>query len=164
MDWSKIHYNAFGSQKAVDECVCEAEQLAEQCDNEQTAIDLLKKIEYLRSVEQVYFVPAIVMSWEEMALSYISSNYAVFECVHYPQIQEIYNKGFEAFSALEEHVKNKMLPEDALFGMIHGFNMDIQAFNKFCKQYGKDIFPPYICKDTTLFKHYQDWKGVKYGD
>lgn len=158
MDWSKVHYNAFGSQEAVDDCVLKSEQLAEKCDNEETAIKLLKRIEYLRSVEQVYFVPAIVISWEEMALSYINSDEAIFECVHYPQMQDIYNKGFEAFSSLESHVINKKLPEKALFSMIRGFNLDVHTFNKFCKKYGKDILPPYICKDPVLNKNYKKWK------
>ena len=157
MDWSKVHYSAFKDQDAVDDCVFRAEELAEKCDNEEAAIKLLKCIERLRSVEKIFFVPAIVMSWEEMALSYIESNEAVFECVHYPQIQAIYNKGFEAFSSLENHVKTNRLPQEALFGMIHGFNIDVKTFNKFCQRYNKETLQPYRCHDLTLYDHYMKW-------
>ena len=156
----KLPYNnSFLNQEDVDKYVLETEKLAEKVNDEESAIDLYKHISRLKSVEELYFVPDIVMSWEEMALSYIESSAAVFECVHYEQISEIHKKGFEAFKSLEQHVLNGLLPQEALFGMIHGFNVDVKNFNKCCKKYHQEPFDYYQCVNGELQQKYNLWLG-----
>ena len=151
--------NIFTDQEGVDKYVLETEEYAEQCQDEETAIKLYKRISRLQTASQLYFVPDIVFSWEEMALSYIESPAAVFECVHYEQIQKMHERGFQAFKSLEQHVINNVLPADALFGMIHGFNVDIKEFNKFCKKYHQEPFDYYKCSDSKLQQKYDLWIG-----
>ena len=94
-----------------------------------------------------------------MALSYIESPAAVFECVHYEQINEMHKKGFGAFNSLEQHVLNGFLPQEALFGMIHGFNIDVKFFNKYCKKYHQQPFDYYQCVNDELRQKYNLWWG-----
>lgn len=149
----------FTSQEAVDKYVAETEDVAYGVDNEKAAMELYKRISRLKTVSELYFVPDIVLSWEEMALSFIESPAAVFECVHYEQIQDMHKRGFEAFKALEQHVLNNMLPAEALFGMIHGFNVDVKQFNKFCKKYHQEPFDYYQCVNDDLQQRYNLWIG-----
>jgi hypothetical protein len=150
-------FNPFSSQKEVDKYVLKTEELAEEVMDEENAIILYKRISCLKRVQDFYFVPEIVLSWEEMALSFIESPAAVFECVHYEQITKIHQQGFEAFQSLEKHVLNNLLPEDALFGMIHGFNIDVKQFNKYCKKYHQEPFDYYKCHNDTLQQRYNLW-------
>lgn len=149
----------FTSQEAVDKYVAETEDVAYGVDNEKAAMELYKRISRLKTVSELYFVPDVVLSWEEMALSFIESPAAVFECVHYEQIQDMHKRGFEAFEALEQHVLNDMLPAEALFGMIHGFNVDVKQFNKFCKKYHQEPFDYYQCVNDDLQQRYNLWIG-----
>ncbi|MBR3208735.1 MAG: hypothetical protein IKF82_00545 [Bacilli bacterium] len=70
---NKIHYKHFNNQEDVDQYILATEELATQCDNEEIALKLLNNIECLKTVENIYFVPAVILSWEEMALSYVTS-------------------------------------------------------------------------------------------
>lgn len=149
----------FTSQEAVDKYIAETEDVAYGVDNEKAAMELYKRISRLKTVSELYFVPDIVLSWEEMALCFIESPAAVFECVHYEQIQDMHKRGFEAFKALEQHVLNNMLPAEALFGMIHGFNVDVKQFNKFCKKYHQEPFDYYQCVNDDLQQRYNLWIG-----
>lgn len=151
--------NTFKDQQEVDEYVLETEEIASNVNNEKDAINLYKCIIRLKNVEELFFIPHIVLSWEEMALSFIESPAAVFECVYYEQISEIHKKGFLAFETLETHVLNNKLPEEALFGMIHGFNLDVYHFNKLCKKYHQEDFDYYVCRDTNLRQKYYNWSG-----
>ena len=67
-----MSFSFFKSQEEVDQYVAETEELAENTFDEETALELYKRIYLLRTVEEIYFVPDIVLSWEEMALSMIS--------------------------------------------------------------------------------------------
>ena len=149
----------FVDQDEVDQYVLDTEEIADQVKDEKTAMSLYKRISRLKTVSELYFVPDIVFSWEEMALCYIESPAAVFECVHYEQIQEMHKRGFEAFQSLEQHVLNQMLPAEALFGMIHGFNVDVKEFNKYCKKYHQEPFDYYKCVNDSLQQKYNLWLG-----
>lgn len=151
--------NSFLDQDDVDQYVLKTEEIADQVKDEKTAITLYKRISRLKSVSDLYFIPDIVLSWEEMALCYIESQEAVFECVHYEQIAEIHKRGFSAFQSLEQHVLNNKMPEEALFGMIHGFNVDVKQFNKYCKKYHQEPFDYYQCSDDDLKEKYNIWLG-----
>lgn len=147
----------FNNQQDVDRFVLKTEGLAEEVDNETTAIQLYKNISYLKAASELYFVPDIIFSWEELALYYIESPAAVFECVHYEQIEKMHQQGFDVFRSLEQHVLNNLLPADALFGLIHGFNIDVKEFNKYCKKYHKEQFDYYKCDNDNLEQRYQIW-------
>lgn len=67
-----MSFSFFKSQEEVNQYVAETEELAEKTFDEETALELYKRICLLRSVEELFFVPDIVLSWEEMALSMIS--------------------------------------------------------------------------------------------
>ena len=153
--------NSFLDQDDVDQYILETEALADQVFDEERAIQLYKRISRLKSVSDLYFIPDIVLSWEEMALSYIESSEAIFQCVHYEQISEMHKRGFAAFQSLEQHVLNNKMPEEALFGMIHGFNVDVKQFNKYCKKYHQEPFDYYQCSNDDLQQKYKLWLGVQ---
>lgn len=152
---------SFLNQEEVDAYVLETEKIAEETFDEESAIELYKRVSRLRTVEELYFVPDIVLSWEEMALSMIESEFAIFECVYYEQLCDIHKRGFKAFKNLEQHVLEGRIPEEALFGMIHGFNVDVYSFNKYCKKYHQDILDYYICVDNSLQQKYTKWAQGK---
>ena len=151
----------FESQKEVDDYVLETEEIAANVNDEKTAVELYQRVSRLRTVESLFFVPAIVLSWEEMALSMIESEAAVFETVQYEYMAKIHKRGFEAFQRLEEHVLNDLFPEEALFGMIHGFNVDLLSFNKYCKKYHQETFDYYSCCNRDLQNKYFKWANNK---
>lgn len=151
----------FKDQNEVDQYVLQTEELAENTFDEESAIELYQRISRLRTVEELFFVPDIVLSWEEMALSMIDSPAAVFEAVQYDYMCELHKKGFEAFQNLEYHVLNETIPEEALFGMIHGFNVDLLSFNKYCKKYHQETLDYYICRDDELRQKYIEWSNNK---
>ena len=153
--------NSFLDQNDVDQYLLETEEIADQVFDEKKAIELYKRISRLKSVSDLYFIPEIVLSWEEMALCYIESPSAIFECVHYEQIAEMHKRGFAAFKSLEQHVLNDKMPEEALFGMIHGFNVDVKQFNKYCKKYHQEPFDYYQCANIDLQQKYNSWLDVK---
>lgn len=154
----KLPYdNSFSNQEDVDKYVLETEKLAEEVNDEESAIKLYKHISHLKSVEELYFVPDIVWSWEEMALSYIESTAAVFECVYYEQMHDVHKRGVEAFQSLEQDVLNGFLSQDVLFGLIHGFNVDFKFFNKYCKKYHQEPFDYYQCVSDELQQKYNIW-------
>ena len=149
--------NSFTDQTEVDQYVLETEELAEKTFDEKTAIELYQRVSRLRTVEELYFVPDIVLSWEEMALSMIESEAAVFETVQYEYMCKLHKKGFEIFSNLESYALNQLIPIDFLFKRIHSVNIDLYEFNKYCKQYHQEILDYYVCEDDTLRKKYLDW-------
>lgn len=151
----------FTTQEEVDAYILETEKLAEETFDEESAIELYQRVSRLRTVESLFFVPAVVLSWEEMALSMIESEAAIFELVPYQHMCEIHKKGFEAFSNLETHVLNDYIPEEALFGMIHGFNVDLLSFNKYCKKYHQETLDYYKCQNDELQKRYIIWSNNK---
>lgn len=149
--------SSFETQEEVDQYIVETESLAENVIDEESAIDLYKHISILKSVSEVFFVPNIVFSWEELALCYIESHAAVFECVYYEQIAKMHQQGFDVFKSLEQHVLNDMIPKDAFFGMIYGFNIDLKEFNKYCKKYHQKTFDYYRCNNDDLQQEYNLW-------
>jgi hypothetical protein len=153
--------SSFCSQDDVDQYVLETEKLAEEVSDEESAIKLYKRISILKLASELYFVPDILFSWEEMALCYIESPAAVFECVHYEHIEKIHQRGFKAFKTLEGHVLNNLVSEDVLFGMIHGFNIDVKQFNKYCKKYLQEPFDYYQCDNDELQQRYNIWLEEK---
>lgn len=64
----------FKTQQEADEYFLEMERLANEVCDGQTAFELLAMIEVCYRNQEKWFIPAIVMSWEEMALSYIPEN------------------------------------------------------------------------------------------
>lgn len=149
--------SSFKTQEEVDQYVMETESLVDDVIDEESAIKLFKRISILKNVSEIFFVPEIVFSWEELALCYIESNAAVFECVYYEQIAKMHKQGFDAFRSLEQHVLNDMIPKDAFFGMVHGFNMDVKQFNKYCKKYHQKTFDYYKCSNDSLQQEYTLW-------
>ena len=147
----------FNSQQDVDQFVLQTEKLAEKINNEDIAIQLYKNISYLRAASELYFVPDIVFSWKDLALSYIKSSAALFECVYYEQIAKIHQQGFDVFQSLEPLVLNNSLSANELFSLIHGFNVDMKEFNKYCKKYHKEQFNYYKCNNDILEQKYQIW-------
>lgn len=152
-------HDTFINQEDVDQYLIETEEYVDQVKDEKSAIQLYKRIARLKSVAELYFIPDIVYSWQEMALCYIESPAAVFECTHYEQIAEIHQNGFEQLHLLEQHVLHNMLPAEMLFGMIHGFNVDVKEFNKYCKKYHQEPFDYYQCVDDDLKQKYNLWLG-----
>lgn len=147
----------FYNQNDVDQYVIETEELAENVDNEQTAIQLYKHISYLKAASELYFVPNIVFSWEEMALSYIESPDALFKHVHYEMILEEYKNFFDAAQYLELAVIEGLLPIDFLFENVFLFNNNIDNVNKSCEQYGIEKFTKYCFNEPDLNLQYQKW-------
>lgn len=61
----------FHSQEEANKHFEEMEKLADQICDEQSAIKMIEMIEICYDNQEEYFIPAIVLAYEEMALSYI---------------------------------------------------------------------------------------------
>lgn len=149
----------FNTQEDVDKCVTETESLAEDVDDEESAIKLYKNVTLLKSVSEVFFVPDVILMWEEKALSYIESDMAMFQCVFYEQIIKTHERGFDALSSLEQHTLANLLSKKTFFDMVHSFNMDIKEFNEYCKKYHQKTFDYYKPTNNTLQQEYILWKN-----
>lgn len=143
------------TQDYVDNLLMQAEEKAELCNNEETALTLLQDIQHLNYLSKFFFVPAIVFSWEEMALSYVESEDAIFEVVHLPEMQRIYERGFDALLNLEAFTLDEGLSENVLFNLVFNFNLDVRKFNQSCKQYHTELFQPYYIQDHKLYTEYK---------
>ena len=64
----------FQTQEEVDKYVLETEKIAENTNDKESATKLYQHIVNLRNVEEDFFVPYIVLSWEEMALSFMGKS------------------------------------------------------------------------------------------
>lgn len=63
----------FSNQKEADKYFEKMEKLADKINDEESAIKMLQMIDVCYENQEEYFIPAIIMSYEEMALSYIES-------------------------------------------------------------------------------------------
>lgn len=66
----------FHSQEEANKHFEEMEKLADQVCDEQSAIKMIEMVEICYDNQEEYFIPAIVLAYEEMALSYIK-NYKI---------------------------------------------------------------------------------------
>ena len=156
------HLNVFEkeyNQEFVDDLVVQAQKKAERCDNEAIAISLLKDIQQLVFLSKAFYVPDIIYGWEEMALSYVESQDGVFKLVYFPKMSEIYSRGIEALKDLEQHVLAESLSEVILFNLAYNFNLDVENFNQYCKQYNHELFKPFIMQDHMLYSKYKSFIG-----
>lgn len=61
----------FKSQEEANEYFEKMEELADQVNDEKSAIKMLQMIDVCYENQEKFFIPAIVISYEEMALSYV---------------------------------------------------------------------------------------------
>lgn len=155
----KIHSfsSIFHNQNEVDKYVLETEDLAEKVEDEESAFELYKHIIVLKNSSDHFFVPEIVYSWEEMALSFIESPAALFECVYYEEIVKMHKEHFKEFHILEDYASHNLISIDDFFWAIHKFNIDIRYINKYCKKYHQKLFNYYKCEDNFLQQRYKIW-------
>ena len=66
----------FNSQEEANKYFEEMEKLADRVCDEQSAIKMIEMVEICYENQEEYFIPAIVLVYEEMALSYIE-NYKI---------------------------------------------------------------------------------------
>ena len=147
------------TQQDVDQYVTETEKVADKVCDEETAMELFRRVDQLHYVSKSFFVPNIVLAWEEMALSYIESDKAIFDCVHYPHIQDAYAEGIETFKSLENFVLKGELKEEHLFRMVQAFNRGLSTFNKYCREYDRIGFSEYCFTNHDLQQHFKKWES-----
>ena len=61
----------FRNQEEANQYFEKMEELADKIDDRESAIKMLEMIDVCYENQEEFFIPAIVMSYEEMALSYI---------------------------------------------------------------------------------------------
>lgn len=61
----------FCNQEEANQYFEKIEELADKVDDKETAIELLQMIDVCYENEEDFFIPAIIMAYEEMALSYV---------------------------------------------------------------------------------------------
>lgn len=61
----------FSNQQEANKYFEKMEKLADQINDEESAIKMLEMIDVCYENQEEFFIPAIVMSYEEMALSYV---------------------------------------------------------------------------------------------
>ena len=66
----------FRNQEEANQYFEKMEKLANEINDEKSAMEMLEMIDVCYENQEDFFIPAIVMSYEEMALSYIN-NYKI---------------------------------------------------------------------------------------
>ena len=159
--WTSDNDGPFIDQEYVDEYVRDTIPYAQNCSSEEDAVKLLRRVKYLQYVSDSFFVPEMVIGWEEMALAYIESAEAVFKYVQYEIIKQEHHTFFEAVRELEESVLSNLLSKEELFSMVKEFNDNIEGSNLCCEKYGMIKFTKYWFKHRLLQNDYDKWIEVE---
>ena len=145
------------SQQDVDRYLEETEKFVLEVDCEEKAVDVLKRINYLKYISDEYFVPDMIDDWKEMALKHMESPEAYFKKVLYGLFQENHPEFFESINHLKDSALSGHLSEEELFSMVRSFNNNLETTNESCERYGMEKFPKYRFKSDLLQKNYEKW-------
>ena len=138
------------TQKIIDDFIEMTELKAMEVKDEESALELYKSIQELSFLSKDFFIPDIVVSWEEMALSFITSQHGLWYCEHCAKIIKVYYEAFELFDRLEIYLAKGLIDKDRVFEVVDNYNNYVMRFNKACQTTSYTRFPIYLFKNPLI--------------